>query len=106
VENLSRHSGSSGQCTTAQQQKSEVALTATKARRIPAPDYNADLSPSDFFLFEMLKERMSGASYSSPDELISAMSELITSPPKDQLGSVYKNWMKRFNWVIAVVHKI
>jgi hypothetical protein len=48
----------------------------------------------------MLKERMSGTSYNSPDELISAVSELIASLPKDQLVSVYKNWMKRFNWVI------
>jgi transposase len=51
--------------------KSETALTATKARRIPAPAYTPDLSPSEFFLFGMLKERMSGISYSSPDELIS-----------------------------------
>jgi hypothetical protein len=48
----------------------------------------------------MVKARMSGTSYSSPDELISARSELITSLPKDQLASVYKNWMKRLNWVI------
>jgi hypothetical protein len=34
------------------------------------------------------------------DELISAISELITSLPEDQLVSVYKNWMKRLNWVI------
>jgi hypothetical protein len=28
------------------------------------------------------------------------MSELIASLPKDQLASVYKNWMNRLNWVI------
>jgi hypothetical protein len=65
--------------------KSETALTATKTRRIPALAYNQDLSQSDFFLFEMPKGQMSGASYSSPDELIPAMSELIASLPKDQL---------------------
>jgi transposase len=80
--------------------KNEAALTATKACRIPAPAYSPDLSPNDFFLFGMLKERMSGISYSSPDELISAVSELITSLPKDQLVSIYKNWISRFNWVI------
>jgi hypothetical protein len=36
--------------------KSEAALTETKARRIHAPAYSADLSPSDFFLFGMLKK--------------------------------------------------
>jgi transposase len=80
--------------------KSEVALTVTKARRIPASAYSPDLSPSDFLFFGMLKGRMSGTSYSSPDELISAISELIVSFPKDHLVSVYKNWMKRLNWVI------
>jgi hypothetical protein len=80
--------------------KSEAALTATKARRISAPAYSSDLSPSDSFLFGMLKERMSGTSYSSSDELISAISELIASLPKDQLTSIYKNWMKRLDRVI------
>jgi hypothetical protein len=50
----------------------------------------------------MLKERMSGKLCSSPDELISAISELIASLPKNQLVSVYKNWMKRLNWVIKL----
>jgi hypothetical protein len=68
--------------------KSESALTATKARRITAPAYSPDLSSSDFFIFGMLKERISGTSYSSPDELNSATSELIASLPKDQLVSV------------------
>jgi hypothetical protein len=48
----------------------------------------------------MLKERMSGTSYSLPDELISVISDLIASLPKDQLVSVSKNWMKSLNWVI------
>jgi hypothetical protein len=80
--------------------KSEAALTATKTRQISAPAYSPDRSASDFFLFGMLKEGMSGTTYNSPDELISAISELIASLPQDQLVSVYKNWMKRFNRVI------
>jgi hypothetical protein len=80
--------------------KSTPPLTATKARRIPTPGYSPDPSRSDFFLFGMLKQRMSGTSYSWPDELISAISDLIASLPKDQLVSVYKNWMKHLNWVI------
>jgi hypothetical protein len=70
--------------------KSQAALTATKVRRIPAPAYSPDLFPSAFFLFVMLKERMLGTSYSSPDELVSAISELTASLPKDQLVSVYE----------------
>jgi hypothetical protein len=79
--------------------KSQAALSVAKPRRIPAPTYSPDLSQSDFFLFGMLKERMLGTLYSSTDELISAISELIASP-KDQLVSVYKTWMKRLNWLI------
>jgi hypothetical protein len=65
--------------------ESQTGLTATKTRRISASVYSLDLSPNDFFFFGMLKERTSGTSYRSPDELISSMSELITSFPKDQL---------------------
>jgi hypothetical protein len=36
--------------------KSESGLTARKTRRIPAPASSPDLSPSDFFLFGILKE--------------------------------------------------
>jgi hypothetical protein len=57
--------------------KSEATLTATKAPRIYALAHSPDLSPSEFFLFGMFKEQMSGTSYSSPDELISAIGELI-----------------------------
>jgi hypothetical protein len=71
--------------------KGEAVLTATKARRISAPAYSPDHSPSDFFLFGIFKERMSGTSYSSPGELISAISELIASLPKDHLVRVYKS---------------
>jgi hypothetical protein len=80
--------------------KSEAAVTATKARRIPDPASSPDLSPIDFLPFGMLKERMSGTSHSPPDKLISAISEVIASLPKKQLVTVYKNWMKRLNWVI------
>jgi hypothetical protein len=80
--------------------KSGTALTGTKAHRIPAPAYSPVLSPSDFFLFGMPKERTSGTSSSSPDALISAINALMASLSKDQLISVYKNWMKRLNWLI------
>jgi hypothetical protein len=77
--------------------ESEAALTVTKTCRIPAPAYSPDLSPSEFFVFGMFEERMSRISYSLPDEMISAISELIESLPKDQFASVHKNWMKRLN---------
>jgi hypothetical protein len=48
----------------------------------------------------MLKDRMSGTSYSSPDEVICAITELIASLLKDQLMSAYENSMKCLNWVI------
>jgi hypothetical protein len=80
--------------------KSEAALPAIKSRRIPAPGYSSDLSPSDFFLFGMLNERMSRTLSSPRDELISAISEPIASFQKDQLASVDKNWMERLNWVM------
>jgi hypothetical protein len=48
----------------------------------------------------MLKEQISGTSHRSPDELISVINVLIASLPKDQLVTIYKNWMKHLNWVI------
>jgi hypothetical protein len=62
--------------------KSEAAVAATKARRIYALAYSPALSPSDFF-FGIFKVQMLGTSYSSPDELLSAISELVAPLPKD-----------------------
>jgi hypothetical protein len=80
--------------------KSAEALTPTKAGRIPAPAHSPDLFPSDFFLFEMVKEQMPGSSYSWPHELVCVISEVIVSHRKDQLVSADRYWIKRLKWVI------
>jgi hypothetical protein len=44
---------------------------------------------------------LSGSSYSSPDELISVIGEVIASIQKDELGRVYEKWIKRLRSVIT-----
>jgi hypothetical protein len=86
--NAWRHYVPSGRCMTAQQQTTWGNSYCNKTRRNSDPAYSPNLSSNDFFLFEMLKERMSGTSYSLPDELISAISELNASIPKGQCVNV------------------
>jgi hypothetical protein len=46
------------------------------------------------------RDRISIRTFLVPFLLSSAISELIAPLPKDQLVSVYKNWMIRLNWVM------
>jgi hypothetical protein len=57
--------------------KSQEVLTGIKSRRIITPAYIPDFSLSFFFVFGMVKKRMSGSSYSILHELIFAISGVI-----------------------------
>jgi hypothetical protein len=39
----------------------------------PHPQYSPDLAPSDFFLFECMKEKILGIDFGSPQELIDSI---------------------------------
>ena len=40
---------------------------------LPHPLYSSDLAPSDFYLFPLLKEHLSGTHFSSDDEVIASV---------------------------------
>jgi histone-lysine N-methyltransferase SETMAR len=64
-------------------------------KKMDHPPYSPDLAPSDFFLFGYLKEQLKGRSFSEEEELLSALSELMSEIPPDMILRVFEDWDRR-----------
>jgi hypothetical protein len=58
-----------------------------------------DLAPSDFFLFDYVKERLKGIVFPSDEELLDAIGEVVTGIESETLTAVFEHWMERPEWV-------
>ena len=68
--------------------------------RLPQPPYSPDVSPNDFFLYGYIKEKLKGSHFTSREDLISAIVDIIQKIDKSVWISVYKEWMRRLQLVI------
>jgi histone-lysine N-methyltransferase SETMAR len=68
-------------------------------RLAPHPPYSPDLVPSDFFLFDYVKERLKGMVFSSYEELLDEIGEVVTAIESETLTAVFEHWMKSMEWV-------
>lgn len=69
-------------------------------KRAPHPPYSPDISPSDFYLFGYLKNKLEGEEFEDPNELLSKIIEILNSISKETLMAVFEEWIKRCEWVI------
>ena len=76
------------------------ALESIKAKRVEHPPYSPDLAPSVFFRFGVLKEKLSGSSFSRSEDLISKIRGKFAQLDKEMLHRVYFNWIERLEWVV------
>jgi hypothetical protein len=75
-------------------------LGRLKLHRVPHPPYSPDLSPSDFWLFGMLKDRIKDRLFRAIEEIITAVHRVWSEVTLDDLQSVFFNWMERLGYVI------
>jgi transposase len=68
-------------------------------RLAPHSPYSPDLSPSDFFLFGYVKERLKGIVFPSYEELLDAIGEVMTGIESETLTAVFEHWMERLEGV-------
>jgi histone-lysine N-methyltransferase SETMAR len=76
-------------------------LCRLKLTRLTHPPYSPDLSPCDFWFFGRAKTAFRDQSFADADELLEALTNLFDSITFEELQSVFKNWIKRLEWVIA-----
>jgi transposase len=65
----------------------------------PHAPYSPDLAPSNFFLFGYVKKRLNGMVFPSYEELLDAISEVVTGIKSETLTAVFKHCMERLEWV-------
>jgi transposase len=69
--------------------------------RAPHPPYSPDLSPCDFRLFGILKQKMKERVFQSEGEILAAVTESWNEFTFEDIQRVFHNWMERLIWVIA-----
>jgi histone-lysine N-methyltransferase SETMAR len=61
--------------------------------------YSPDLAPSDFFLFDYVKDRLQRIGFASREELLAAITEVLDEIPPETLPRVFEHWIERLEWV-------
>lgn len=62
------------------------------------PPYSPDLAPSDFWLFDFIKARLSD--HASEESLMSAITAICNSIPKEELIKTFDKWIERLELCI------
>ena len=65
---------------------------------IDHPPYSSDLAPSDFWLFDYLKQRLD--SHSDVESLKSQITEVLLSTPKEEYLKTFKKYVERLKLCI------
>jgi transposase len=69
--------------------------------RPPYPPYSPDLSPCDFWLFGILKQKMKERGFQSEEQILAAITENWNELTSKDIQRIFHNWMERLTWVIA-----
>jgi hypothetical protein len=70
-------------------------LDEQNLKRMPHPAYSPDLSSCDFFLFGYLKDKLIDRQYTTPEELFSEVTTIISEIPSDLISRVFATWQER-----------
>jgi hypothetical protein len=65
----------------------------SRAEHLPHLAYSPDLSPSDFFLFGNIKEKLSDYNCEGREDLLNGITEIFTRIDQEVLPSVFESWV-------------
>jgi hypothetical protein len=63
--------------------------------RLQHPQYSPDLAPSDFYLFQTVKEKLKDIEMVNEDNSFYRLQELLNDIPIHELRKVFSAWMKQ-----------
>jgi hypothetical protein len=70
-------------------------VKASRTERLLHPAGSLDLTPSDFFLFDYIKVKLSDYNYESREDLLKVITEIFTGVDQEVLLSPFKSWGNR-----------
>ena len=62
------------------------------------PPYSPDLAPSDFWLFDYIKQRLDD--HTSAESLIRQITAIVRSIPKEEYLKTFQKWIERMELCI------
>ena len=75
-------------------------LTEERIQQLGHPPYSPDLAPCDFFVFPNVKRMMRGIRYDSPEEAVTAFSDLLEGLPTLAWSTCFQKWFQRMQLCI------
>jgi hypothetical protein len=76
-------------------------LVIKMLERVLRPAYSPDLSPCDFWLFGMLKQKVTDRVFRTVEEILITIRKIWSEVTLGQLQSVFSNSIKRLGYVIT-----
>jgi hypothetical protein len=73
-----------------------------RMKQAPLPTSSPDLTPSDFFLFGYVKEKLMGHRAETPSELLFRVRVILAEIPRETLNAVFLEWMERLQKYVQV----
>jgi hypothetical protein len=70
-------------------------ISDPKLQRLPYPAYSPDMSPCDFWIFRMLKEKMKDRAFQTVEEILEAVILIWNAVSFELLLSVFLNQIER-----------
>ncbi|CAH1992142.1 unnamed protein product [Acanthoscelides obtectus] len=95
-------------------QDNESSHTAQKTRQYLAEEnvelldyhpYGPDLSPSDFFTFPEIKNRLRGQRFQSLEEAVDAFKNVVLDLPANEWSKCFENWFERMQMCINLLRE-
>jgi hypothetical protein len=86
--------------------KSRWKLEKRHIARAPHPPYSPDLSPCDFWWFEILKQKMKERVFQSEEQILAAITESWNKLTFEDIQRVFHNWMECSIWVICQQQRV
>jgi len=76
-------------------------LTTKQITVLEHPVYLLDLAPSDFFLFQKIKEILKGRHFDDIDDIRSNTMAALKAIPQNQFQNCFVGWTRCWHWCIA-----
>ncbi|CAH1994311.1 unnamed protein product [Acanthoscelides obtectus] len=80
--------------------KARQYLTEENVELLDHPPDSPDLSPSDFFTFPKIKNRLRGQRFQSPEEAVDVFKNAVLDLPANEWNKCFENWFERMQMCI------
>jgi hypothetical protein len=75
-------------------------ITQNQIVRVLHPPYRPDIAPSDFWLFDHVKNSLAGRTFDGPEQPLGAITQFWDEIQPSELEVVFSHWVERVRWVL------